>query len=293
MGVGVLLTPVWAHAKACESVVEPDPGRDAVWKWVAAQPDDGRADGHGLGVVGLMSRLCRAAVLVIPAAGVGVSVLDGGSFSGVVAASDEDSRSLEELQFTLGEGPCRDVHATGLPVLEPELVPALAGRWPGYAVQAYERGVRAVFAVPVQAGARRLGVLDFYRRRAGRLEPEGLARAQSFAEVAADILVDGQGRSGPGTLDDGLDDALAYRYVVYQAQGMVMVDLGVTLDEALARLRAHAFAQERAIADVATDIVAGRLRLDADPRPGGRPAGPAGPAAGSQGARGDDEDGRQ
>jgi AmiR/NasT family two-component response regulator len=49
---------------------------------------------------------------------------------------------------------------------------------------------------------------------------------------------------------------------VYQAQGMVMVDLGVGLDEALVRLRGHAFVEGRPVAAVARDIVAGRLRLE-------------------------------
>ena len=49
---------------------------------------------------------------------------------------------------------------------------------------------------------------------------------------------------------------------VYQAQGMVMVDLGVSLAEALVRLRAHAFVEGRPVGDVARDIVAGRLRLE-------------------------------
>ena len=43
-----------------------------------------------------------------------------------------------------------------------------------------------------------------------------------------------------------------------------MVDLGVGIEEAMARLRAHAFAEGRTIRDVAADIVAGSLTLDRD-----------------------------
>jgi AmiR/NasT family two-component response regulator len=49
---------------------------------------------------------------------------------------------------------------------------------------------------------------------------------------------------------------------VDQAQGMVMVDLRISLAEALVRLRAHAFVEGRPVADVARDIVGGRLRLE-------------------------------
>ena len=56
----------------------------------------------------------------------------------------------------------------------------------------------------------------------------------------------------------------ANRLEVYQAQGMVMVDLGVGIEEAMARLRAHSYAEGRSIGDVAKDIVAGKLTLDRD-----------------------------
>ena len=49
--------------------------------------------------------------------------------------------------------------------------------------------------------------------------------------------VDGQDGAQHGETTPDLDDALAYRLEVYQAQGMVMVDLGVGIDEAMARLR--------------------------------------------------------
>ena len=45
---------------------------------------------------------------------------------------------------------------------------------------------------------------------------------------------------------------------------MVMVDLGVGIEEAMARLRAHSYAEGRSIGDVAKDIVAGKLTLDRD-----------------------------
>jgi AmiR/NasT family two-component response regulator len=59
-----------------------------------------------------------------------------------------------------------------------------------------------------------------------------------------------------------LDDLLTPSMEVYQAQGMVMVDLGVSLADALVRLRAYAFVEGRPVAEVARDVVAGRVRLD-------------------------------
>jgi AmiR/NasT family two-component response regulator len=52
------------------------------------------------------------------------------------------------------------------------------------------------------------------------------------------------------------------RAELFQAQGMVMVQLGVSLADALARIRAHAYATNRPLREVAADIVARRLRFD-------------------------------
>jgi hypothetical protein len=52
---------------------------------------------------------------------------------------------------------------------------------------------------------------------------------------------------------------------------MVMVQLGVDIAEAFVRLRAYAYAHDRWLANVASDIVARRLRLHDDPGEGRRP----------------------
>ena len=219
---------------------------------------------HSPGPFGRMERLCTALTRDLPARGVGVSVMTDATYGGgTVAASDLVSRRLDELQFALGEGPCIDAYSSRRPVLEPDLSGHGSGRWPGYAAAAQDAGVRAVFAFPLQIGQARAGAMDIYRNEPGPLTQGALAQALTFADIAMELLLDTQ--RAPET-DTGapLDDALAYRLEVYQAQGMVMVDLGVTLDEAMARLRAHAYADERALSDVARDIVAGNLRLSRD-----------------------------
>lgn len=218
-----------------------------------------------VGTIGRLHRLCSAVARALPASGVGVSLLtEDHNGGGTVAASDDRSRVLEELQFAAGEGPCIDAYASRRPVLEPHLATHGMRRWPGYAPAAREHGVSAVFAFPLQVGAARVGAMDIYRTEAGSLTDDALTQAFTFADVAMGLLVDGQARVGSSRSSPDLDDALANRLEVYQAQGMVMVDLGVDIEEAMARLRAHAYAAERTIADIAADIVAGRLTLDRD-----------------------------
>jgi hypothetical protein len=217
------------------------------------------------GTIGRLERLCSALTRALPATGVGLSLLTKDNYGGgTIAASNAESRVLEELQFTLGEGPCIEAYTSRRPVLEPQLSTHGMRRWPGYAAAAQEQGVQAVFAFPLQVGAARAGALDIYRTEAGSLTDDALTQAVTFAEVAMGLLVDGQDGAQDGQTSSDLDDALAYRLEVYQAQGMVMVDLGVGIDEAMARLRGHAYAQDRYISDVARDIVAGKLRLNRD-----------------------------
>lgn len=214
------------------------------------------------GAIGRLERLCSALARALPASGVGICVrTDTADNGGTVAAWGPWSRELEDLQFVLGEGPCLDAYATRRPVLEPDLGQQGMRRWPGYASAAQGHGAKAVFAFPLQIGAARSGALDIYRDHPGSLTREAVAQASSFADVAMGLLLDAQADSGRTPTSSELDDALAHRLEVYQAQGMLKVDLGVGLDEALARLRAHAYATDRPVSDVARDIVAGILTL--------------------------------
>lgn len=224
-----------------------------------------RRPGAAPGTIGRLERLCSALSKALPAMGVGVSLLAADNHGGgTVAASNSASRVIEELQFTLGEGPCVDAYASRSPILEPDLAGRGTRRWPGYGPAAQDHGVGAVFAFPLQVGAARAGALDVYRDAPGALSPDGLAQAFTFAEVAMGLLVDDQHGLDSGRTGLDLDGVLADRLEVYQAQGMLMVDLGVGIDEAMARLRAYAFAEGRALGDVANDIVNGNLTLERD-----------------------------
>jgi hypothetical protein len=217
------------------------------------------------GPVGRLRLLCSALARSVAASAVGVSVLtDDPSSGGTVAAWGSGSGQLEDLQFTLGEGPCLDAYALRRPVLEPDLLQGGIGRWPGYALAAQDHGVRAVFAFPLQLGAARAGALAIYRDHPGSLSADAMGLAFSCAALAMQLVLDSQAGVEAGRTSHDLDDALAYRLEVYQAQGMVKVDLGVSLDEALARLRAHAYASGRPLSDIARDIVAGTLMLGDD-----------------------------
>jgi AmiR/NasT family two-component response regulator len=75
--------------------------------------------------------------------------------------------------------------------------------------------------------------------------------------VATGLLLEPAEQLRDRHLDPGMARALDYRAEVARAQGMVMVDLGVGLAEALVLLRAHAFAGDVMLIDLARRVISG------------------------------------
>jgi hypothetical protein len=173
---------------------------------------------------------------------------------------------LEDLQFTLGEGPSRDAATSGVPVLTPNLADALA-RWPVFAPAAMGLGARALFVFPLRIGAIGVGTMLAHRGAPGALAAGQISDVLALADAVTLALLHRQSLAPADSEQPGSGWAqpVTYRAEVHQATGMVSVQLRVTLAEALVRLRAHAWAQDRLLADVAADVVARRLRFD-DPK---------------------------
>ena len=229
-----------------------------VWSWIAAAREGDEPVS--------LAALCRAAAVRLTVDGASVTAVGGPAVSEPLSATDELSARLEELLLTTGEGPGAADFMFGSPMLIPDLAPVTA-RWPGFAPAAVAVGARALFAFPLQAGAIRTGVLSLYRAQPGPLTPQQLADALVFADIALQLLLDSSaGISGSADYRplDGLSDS---RAEVYQATGMISVQLGVSLEEAFVRLRAHAFAAGTPLDDVADDVVNRLLRFPPDPAP--------------------------
>jgi hypothetical protein len=134
--------------------------------------------------------------------------------------------------------------------------------------RAVEAGARAVFGFPLRVGAVRIGALNLYRDRPGPLDDDQHADALVLAGVAARAVLGMQADAPPGMLGAELEAGSDFRFVVHQASGMVSAQLEVSVGEALIRLRAHAFADDRPLTAVAQDVVARRLRLSGGLAPG-------------------------
>jgi hypothetical protein len=219
-----------------------------------------------------VAHVCEAAVTGVGVDGAAVVVVTGPAVRDTVHATNRVAGELEEWQLTFGQGPCVDAYAAGGPVLVVDLdSPDYSKTWPVFTPAALGSGARAVFALPIQIGAIRLGVLDLYRTLPGALSPKELADASAFADAAGALLLDASAGIQPDTNDVTwqLDDPTAHHAEVHQATGMILVQLGVTAEAAFARLRAYAFAHERRLGDVASDVISRRLCFVPDPPFGG------------------------
>jgi hypothetical protein len=217
-------------------------------------------------------RLCEVCAEVTGVTGAGIMLMSGDVPRGSACTTDEVSAAIEELQFVLGEGPCVDAYAQDRPVLEPDLEAPATSRWLGFTGPALKAGVRAIFGFPLQVGAVRLGALNLYCDHAGPLSDEQHADALVMADVAAQALLVMQSGAPPGRIAAELEAGGNFQYVVHQATGMVAAQLDVSVGQALIRLRAHSFGNDRPLADVSRDVVERRLRFDAatgerDPQP--------------------------
>jgi GAF domain len=193
--------------------------------------------------------------------GAGVMLMSGEIPRGSLCASGEVSRLIEELQYTLGEGPCVDAYQQNRVVAGPDLADPVASRWPAFTTAALDAGVRAVFGFPLRAGAVRLGALNLYRGRSGALSDDQQGDALVVAEVAARWVLEAQAGAPDGTVAVQVEAGADFHLVVHNAAGMVSVQEGISVTEALIRLRAFAYSHDRLVGDVAGDIVARRLRL--------------------------------
>jgi GAF domain-containing protein len=211
---------------------------------------------------GATSRLCAVCADVTEMSGAGIMLLADDRPQGSVCTTNDVSALIEELQYTLGEGPCVDAHRQRTPVAEPDLANPVEVRWSAFAGPAVDAGALAVFGFPVTVGDVRLGALNLYRDRPGPLTADQRADALVVAEVAARSILNMQADAVPGTIGVDLEAGANFRFVVHQAAGMVAVQLGVLVQDALVRLRAHAFSSGRLVVDVATDVVDRRLRFD-------------------------------
>jgi hypothetical protein len=211
--------------------------------------------------------LCEACVALFDVDAAAISLVIDGASSGTLGSSSAAARRYDELQFTMGEGPCLDSVTHRIPMLAVDLTEE--PRWPAYGPALLAHNIRSVYALPIVVAAEFIGALDLFRAQPGQLEGGALAGAIAAVELAGISVLDLLDADLQAAFSDPNSNAWAEldaltRAEVSQATGMLVAQLGVEPAEALVRLRAYAYATARSATDVARDILDGRLKLAAD-----------------------------
>ena len=207
--------------------------------------------------------LCATAVDVLELPGVGITLLQPGGAHVSIGTSNADMAILHELERTLGEGPCVDAFNRGEPAAEPDLENPTSGRWLAFAAAALRTEARAAFGYPLHVDdGSCMGALNLYSTQPGPLSDDQHADALVVAAVATRAALSAVAHGSADQLLATLLNGATNELEVHQATGMVSVQLSSSTSNALARLRAHAYAEDRTLSSVAADVVARRLRFD-------------------------------
>jgi hypothetical protein len=208
----------------------------------------------------LADRLCEASRLILGADGAWITVQDGTSQRVPLSLTDHVATVLEDLQDLVGQGPCLDAYRQQTPTamtVQDQPDP----RWPEFSRAAWHNvGALTVHAFPMRPAGDVLGVLAIYLLHANR-PAESDETAQFLADTIGAALLRDPVPSGGSGQDDGM---WSVRAEVHQATGMVIAQLHLPTDDALAILRAHAYAHDTTLADIAHQVVTRQLDFQGD-----------------------------
>lgn len=204
------------------------------------------------------SVLAATAASVLPVDGAGISLIDD-ALRVPLGASSAAITVAEQLQVTLGEGPCLAAAAARESLVAD--ASTMASRWPVYAVQlTASTPFRSVAAVPLyDRPAHVFGALNLYSVRPVPASDFDLGVAVEVGTEMARFLT-GELPRQDGSVDEDLDGWLdlppaADRIDVWSAVGLVMSEFAEGDSTALSRLRGYAFANDLTLDQLARNVL--------------------------------------
>jgi hypothetical protein len=205
----------------------------------------------------LPDQLSRAAAHALAVDGVGLSL--AGEQPALLGASSAMATVAEQLQFTVGAGPCLVAVDTQFPLFGVESY--LLRRWPVYHdLLATQTPYRSVVSYPLSHGLTGVGALVLYMvDPAGPLGLDSLGAQAVVGLVSAELTASAvwATRYRPG-LQHWIDTPGArVRAVTWQAVRSIRDVLDTSDADALALIRARAYSTRRLVDEIASDLVTG------------------------------------
>ena len=217
-------------------------------------------------VVELLTALTDRCVDVLDVGAAGLMLVAPDGDLRVLASSSDAMRVLELFELQAQEGPCLDCYRTGQPVVNPDLA-KVGGRWPRFAAEAVAAGFRSAYALPMRLRGVVIGALNLFHVEPGEMRQADVDAAQALADVATIAIFQHRAALEAQVVNEQLNQALNSRIVIEQAKGMVAQREGLDMERAFARLRLHARNHNLRLAEVAEDVIGGRLAASALDRP--------------------------
>ena len=206
---------------------------------------------HGL--EGLLAEIATMASHAVASAdGVGLT-LEEPDRTDLVVKSAEFVQAIDDLQYSIGEGPCITAAATGETIISG----SLGGdrRWPRFGARASRLGVHSVLSVPLRARHEIFGAFNFYAHAKNAFDDRSAELAEIFAGPAAVSVSNAHLLAQSQRLTANLQIALRSRPVIDQAIGILRSRSGDTAAEAFTRLRVISQTEHRKLHDVADMLV--------------------------------------
>lgn len=207
-------------------------------------------------------QVCQVAVDALPFDGASITTMTDSHHQEPVCATNEAARRITELQFELGEGPDLDAHKSGRPVHVLDLAELGEHHWPLFGHAVGGELARTLHALPLNTDGPSLGTLCFHSTTPEHLAVQDVANARRAADIATWAVLGVIAQETPQQEIDWLQDRLQLWTILHQAIGLISAQMQVKTETALTCLRAHAFACDRPLSDVARDVAMGTLRFD-------------------------------
>jgi GAF domain-containing protein len=204
-------------------------------------------------VVDFLTSLAARCTDLFDATEAGIMLTDHTGGLQVVASSSHTMQRLELFELQHSEGPCIDCYHSGRAVMSEDLAEDRQ-RWPRFAAEAVEHGMRSAWALPMRLRDTTLGSLNLLRDHTGPLADGDLGAAQALADVATISLIQQRAAEDARILNDQLQTALTSRVTIEQAKGVLAERAGLNMDVAFDRLRRYARAHRRRLTEVAQAV---------------------------------------
>lgn len=166
---------------------------------------------------------------------VGVTVLSGGR-PHTAAYTTVQTLEIDAVQYALDDGPCLDAARHRREYRVDDLV-VDDGRWPDFARECREDGMRSLLALPLLSGTECVGAINLYGWAPNAFDAFDASLVRVAASRCADAIVAVSTLDGVRRLAGQLEQAMASRAVIEQAKGVIMAMRGVPEHEAFEVLR--------------------------------------------------------